>query len=449
MPKSPISAHSKSETSSPQISISPYNDVLSQQRHRLSVSRLPASPVSLGAKSDRSGSKSPTPFRGDACLQQQVNNLDIDMEPWAINTRSKFELRVEGIRKDYGLAALVVGIVSVDGPPNIYVTGKRRIDRETPVTRSDVFALGISDTITFSMLSILVEQGVLRWEDRIVDLIPAISNRAHLLHHETTLEMLASHKSGLTTNLYSAENGDLLRYLNRSELDGYHGRLAVAIHCLHQPPGNAPGTSFHWNGANSLLIAIAMEEVTKTRFEDLAKSVLFNPLEMYSAGFGWSDRERNNPTNPTQPYPHGDTPKEVLELTPSRGQDNQSMFPCMGLHCSAADFAAYVQFQLRSSMSIATGSLLGQANMKRAHQRLEEEDFPYNPAGFRCFQRDWALKGVTEFFNGNCHGGSLNIRLAPIAGKAYFCFANTSGAIGGKCIDEALCATIRYDCYNQ
>lgn len=369
----------------------------------------------------------------------------LDLTPWAMNSASKFENHLDSLRKGHGVAAIAVGIVSAQGPPELFVRGYRRIDRQIPVTRSDRWPLPFTvDTMTYSVLAMIVDRGLLNWEDKIVNLLPSLSRQVHPFHRETTLAMLASHRSGFATTVYDAENGDLWRYLSRSETSAKQGRFAVAASYLIRPPDHAPGTNFSWQVANSVLVAIALETVTNQPFEHLLKTLVFDPLEMYSTGFGWPDMARNDSGTPTQPWGHSFDTKQPVEILPGQGHNVKAMYSVQGVHCSAADYATYLQFQLRSAMGLDTAGLLSKEAINRRNAPVGSGGTVYNCDGWSPCERDWA-KGLTLTLDGHGHGTSNCAWIAPLIGKAYFAFSNIDGVNGSNINDEVVAAAIRYD----
>lgn len=408
--------------------------------------RPPRKPISTNNKSPII----PTPSLSGSTLNYQdgVGGDSLDLTPWATNTRAKLEIQLDSLRREHSVAALGVGIVSADGPPEIFIRGFRRLDCQISVTRSDKFTLSFNDSMTFAILAMIIDRGLITWESRIVNLLPAISKRAHPFHNDTTLAMLTSHRSGISADLYAADHGDLLRYLSRPEIGAKQGRFATALYYLVRPPDHTPGTQFLWHKANSLLIALALETVTNQPFEKLLKSLLFDPLEMYSAGLGWPDMARNKPSNPTQPWPHSESNKQPIDILPGRDLNMNSMYPVQGVHCSVPDYAAYIKFVLRCTMGLDTARLLRKETMERCHARISDDDFSYNCAGWSITTRDWA-EGIAITLSGRAHGASNNAWMSPKTGKAFFAISNIDGDVGLKINDEAVSAAIRYDLHRN
>ncbi|KAH7345830.1 beta-lactamase/transpeptidase-like protein [Pyrenochaeta sp. MPI-SDFR-AT-0127] len=370
------------------------------------------------------------------------NNVDdnFDFAPWKINTNAKFEAALDNLRREASVPALAVGVVSVDSPPKIYVIGNRKQKCPSPVTRADCFTLANTNIITTTLLAILIDRGVFRWEESVVDLFPSLASRAHPFHHQTTLGMLAAHHSGLTSQIESVEDGDLFRYIR--QVSAKKGRFAVAMSYLGRPPDTNPGTTYSWNWANPILIALALEERTSSSLQSLVKTLIFDPLEMYSAGFGRPDAEKNSsmPANPTQPWGHRDSTMNPLNPTEVNLFQPPALVASTGIHCSTPDYASFVSMHLRVSMGMPT-QILHPESASRFYTRFS--DFSWTLGGWAIASREWA-GGEAFMDNGRCDGFSISTWLAPLKGKAYFAIANVDGDVGLKITDNAVGLAIRH-----
>lgn len=108
---------------------------------------------------------------------------DLDFAPWKINTSANFQAALDNLRREASVPALAVGVVSIDSPPKIHVIGNRKQNCPSLVTRADCFSIANSNIITTTVLAVLIDRGVFRWEESVVDLFPSISSRTHPFHY--------------------------------------------------------------------------------------------------------------------------------------------------------------------------------------------------------------------------------------------------------------------------
>jgi CubicO group peptidase (beta-lactamase class C family) len=369
---------------------------------------------------------------------------DFDPAPWAMNTDAKFEQILNNLRAEYSVQALAVGIVSIDKPPKVHVLGFRKKDSPTPVTRADRFAIANNSNLIMTVLAILIDRNVFAWEDTIVAVLPRLARRIHVFHHQTTLAMLGAQLSGFHTPVGSAEGGDLYRYCQQLGVSGRDGRFAIALSFLGRPPDTTPGTTSTWHWANVLLLVLIMEERMRKPIEILAKELLFDPLQWYSAGFGRPDAQRNasSPKNPTQPWPHSGDTKEPINPAQQNLFSPLAFEPVDAVHSSIPDYCAFVDLHLRGSMSLPT-AVLYPAAFKKLHTCVND-DPRSTPGGWVIAQRDWA-DGDSISTQGRSGGFASATWMAPLKGRAYFAVANIDNDAGVDVTDRAVYMAIRHD----
>ena len=365
---------------------------------------------------------------------------DFDFEPWKLNTSAKFQAALDHLRREASVPALAVGVVSIDSPPKVHVIGDRKIDCKSPVTRADCFGIGNSNIFATTLLAILIDQGLFRWEETIPELFPWFAKRIHPFHHQTTLSMLGAHCTGLGRTVHIAENGDLFRYLR--QVDGTKGRRAVVLSYITRPPDREPGTAYNWSFANPVLIAYAIEERISKSLESLVKALIFDPLEMYWSGFGRLDAERNAslPDKPSQPWGHKGATKTPLSPADVRLLQPPALFASVGIYCSAPDFASFVDMHLRAVMGLPR-QLLQSPSVEHMYSRFSGTDSTHG--SWTIASREWA-QGEALMNAGISDGFGFSCWLAPRIGKAFFAFANVDDEEGSKITDQAVVLAIRH-----
>ena len=113
-------------------------------------------------------------------------------------------------RAKYGWPALGVGVIFRGKIVGLGMAGERRLGSGEWATLDDRFEVGsCAKSITAMVAATLVEEGKLRWEDRIIDILPTVQAGALPEYADVTLEQLLGHRSGLeqwmkSNNLWSA-----------------------------------------------------------------------------------------------------------------------------------------------------------------------------------------------------------------------------------------------------
>ena len=372
---------------------------------------------------------------------KEMTSTVTTLSRWPTNMRSQLEADLDSIREKHSVAALMVGVVSANGPTELFLRGLRRVGSKATVTSADKCMLSVNDSMTLTLLAMLVDRGLLHWEDRLTDFLPTpLRDQVHDTHKGTTFTMFASSMSGICIDWFAAES--LLSYLSKLNFHAKQARTAIASYYLSRPPDNRPGANCCWHQANSVVIALALEETTKQPFETLLKTMLFDPLKMSSASCGWPDRSTNSAARPTQPWGHHGTSKQPQDIVMGNGLDMKACFPYQGIHCTAVDYAIFVQFQLRCAMGVETSRLLSRDDTRVLFEAIENGgEYKCTRSGFSIGNPEWA-HGPTYFMSGRAYGFSNTCRIAPRIGKAFFVLSNLGDQAGLRAVDDAVRAAI-------
>lgn len=187
------------------------------------------------------------------------------------------------LREAQGLPALAAAVSREGEIVAVGAVGTRVQGMDLPVTVDDRFHIG-SDTkaMTATIVGSLVEQGALRWDsqvgevlgDRVEDMNPALA--------EVTLTQLLSHSSGIPSD--TEEFLELYFSSEAAELKLVEARLWAIDQVKGEAPVVPDGPSPFQYANFGYLIAGAMAEAAAGRpWEALIHEMIFDPLEMESA----------------------------------------------------------------------------------------------------------------------------------------------------------------------
>ncbi len=129
----------------------------------------------------------------------------------------------------------------------------------------------------------LVERGVVRYEDRLVDLLDEL--RPADLDERVTLHHLLSHTSGVGD--YADEyDGPPYEQIWETVPPGMiRGARDLIRRFPDVPRTSDPGTAARYNNGAYVLAGLALEVVTGRSYHELVRSEVFEPLGMASSGF--------------------------------------------------------------------------------------------------------------------------------------------------------------------
>jgi CubicO group peptidase (beta-lactamase class C family) len=196
---------------------------------------------------------------------------------------------------------------------------------------------GVRKAVTAAALAILVDEGKLRWDDKVIDHLPDFRMYDPWVTREMTVRDLLVHRSGLGLGA-----GDLL-FVPRTS----RNRADVVKALRHI----APATSFRSGYAYDNILYVVAGELVATisgqSWEDFVRDRVFKAAEMKSSVSDENDRF----ANPNRAQPHARIGGRVRgvgaqQVLPEREGLGQVAAPAGGLSSSANDLARWLQIQL-------------------------------------------------------------------------------------------------------
>jgi CubicO group peptidase (beta-lactamase class C family) len=136
-----------------------------------------------------------------------------------------FAARVDELRKEIGVPGMAIAIVEDDRVTLAKGFGVRGLGSSKPVDADTIFPTGSTGkAFTVAALGILVDQGKIGWDDKVIDHLPGFQMYDPWVTREMTIRDLLVHRSGLglgagdllfvpRTNLSRAESVRRLRYI--------------------------------------------------------------------------------------------------------------------------------------------------------------------------------------------------------------------------------------------
>jgi CubicO group peptidase (beta-lactamase class C family) len=232
--------------------------------------------------------------------------------------------------KTFAIPGVAVGIVK-DGRL-VYARGfgVRRVGEPAMVDADTLFAIGSNTkAFTTAALAILVDEGKLRWDDKVIDYLPDFRLADPWVTREFTIRDLLTHRSGLGLGA-----GDLL-FVPRTDFS--RGEIVRALR--HLKPVSSFRSEFAYD---NLLYGVAGEVVAAASgrsWEDFVTERILAPLGMQACGVA-SDRlpSRANVASPHVESNGVPAPVPLLEIP--------AIAPAGSIQCSVNGLAHWVSMQL-------------------------------------------------------------------------------------------------------
>jgi D-alanyl-D-alanine carboxypeptidase len=255
------------------------------------------------------------------------------------------------VRREHGSPAVAAGVVRRGTVVAVGAIGVRSLASGEGVRITDAFHLGsVAKSLSATLIAVLVERGALSWSTTPGDALPEMENAIHPLSRAMTLAQMLAHTAGLPNYNPGTPEWEALPEFEGSAREQ---RAAFARRVLSQPPVRPPGSGFLYSNAGAALAAAMAERVTGRSWEELMREMIFAPLGLETAGFGWPAADDRD-----QPWGHWE---EGGRLQPHDPRSDYRiplwMRPAGDVHMSVADLARFA--------AVHVGGLAGSAGLLR------------------------------------------------------------------------------------
>jgi CubicO group peptidase (beta-lactamase class C family) len=179
------------------------------------------------------------------------------------------------------------------GPLFSYAAGIAHRGHGVPVTESTRFLVAsVTKMVTATTALRLVERGLIKLDQPLVDVLPAEHHTAALTN-EHTLHHLLSHTSGLP-NYHDDEDETPASFTSNWDRVPVQRarRPADLLPLFRDLPANAkPGERYRYADANYILAGLVIEAITGEPFANAASKEVLTPAGMHDSGFDQRDAD--------------------------------------------------------------------------------------------------------------------------------------------------------------
>ena len=270
-----------------------------------------------------------------------------------------FSQRVERARTAVGVPGMAVTIVEDNMVTFARAFGVKAIGRNDPVDADTIFPTGSTGkAITVAALGILVDQGRIGWDDKVIDRLPGFQMYDPWVTREITIRDLLVHRSGLGLGA-----GDLL-FVPRTNLS----RAESVRRLRYIKPATSFRSGFAYDNVLYMVAGQLIESVTGETWEHFTAQHVLKPAGMLHST---SDAEsRFASANRAQPHARMDggfRGTGTQERLDERDELGRTAAPAGGLAVSANDMARWLSIQLHDGeLPGHTGRLFSE----RAHEQM-------------------------------------------------------------------------------
>ncbi|MBU88442.1 MAG: hypothetical protein CL722_05610 [Chloroflexi bacterium] len=342
------------------------------------------------------------------------------------------EKKIKNIQKAWHVPGMAVAIIKKDKVVYAKGFGVRELGQRGKVDEKTLFAVGsTTKAMTVATLGILVDEEKLKWDDRVVDVLPGFRMYDAYATAEMRVRDLLSHKSGLT-------RGDASWYASpRTQQEVFHS-------IRYLKPAFSFRSTYHYQNLMYLTAGLVSEEIYGSSWHDIMRRKIFKPLGMETSVTRVADLEKRN--NVASPHAKVDGKLQPIE---DRNLDNIS--PAGSVYSNAVEMANWIRLNLNKGefdgkriLSEEVMNDMHNSQMFRSYDsNIKEEKGLIN---FRNYGLGWAV----EDYRGHkriTHGGGIDgfitwIGFVPDLDLGWVVFNNggngASYVVGTEIIDAYL-----------
>lgn len=228
--------------------------------------------------------------------------------------------------KDWNVPGLSIAVVKGDSTVFLRGYGVRELGKPDAVTPNTLFAIGSnSKSFTAAAIGMLVDDGKMRWDDKVTKWLPGFQLFDPYVTREFTLRDALSHRAGL------GRRGDFLWIVGR------YDRQEVLRRIRFLEPNAAFRTEMGYQNAMFLAAGEAAAAAAGMSWDALVTSRILRPLGMTRSNTSIRDQA----TDPDVAQPHS-MRRDTLRPVPWRNIDN--IAPAGSINSSAAEMTRYLRF---------------------------------------------------------------------------------------------------------
>lgn len=253
--------------------------------------------------------------------------------------------------QEWNIPGLAIAVVKDDKIVYSKGFGKKKLGSEGVVDEYTLFGIAsVSKNITAAALALLVDEGKLKWDDRVVDIIPWFQLQDPWVTREVRVVDLLTHKVGLGRIL-----GNRLQFMTQSSRDEIIQRVKYME--LEKPFRS----SFVYSNMMYSLAGQLIEYIEGVSWDEFLKNRVFALTGMHTANTSILDfLETDNVA-----WPHQEIEGEVIAI-PRRNWDNAG--PAGGINASVMDVAQWMRMQLGEPGVYEGKRVISQKQMHEMHR---------------------------------------------------------------------------------
>lgn len=313
-------------------------------------------------------------------ISLQAQNLNVN----------QLESQIKAGMKDWNIPGLAIAIVKDDQVIYSKGFGEKKKGSGEKVDDNTMFGIAsVSKNITAAALALLVDEGKLKWDDRVVDIIPWFQLKDPWVTKEVRVRDLLTHQVGLGRIL-----GNRLQFMTQNSRD----ELIYQIRYMDlEKPFRS---SFVYSNMLYSVAGQLIEYIEGVTWDEFLKTRLFDVLGMKNANT--SIRYFKQGDNVA--WPHQEIEGKVIPIQ-RRNWDNAG--PAGGINASVQEVAKWLRMQLGDAGVYEGKRIISVEQMNEMHrpQSIRSQRGAYEP--ITAYGLGW---NITDYGNHRVlsHGGATD-----------------------------------------
>jgi len=327
----------------------------------------------------------------------------------------QLESIVDTVRALEDVPAIAVIVVKNDMIAEWTAVGQRSMGFPELVSTADKWHIGsLTKAMTGTLVAMYVEQSLLDWDTRPIDVWPELAQSIHPDYVDVTVAHLLTHRAGLAFQMYDVPSISALQ--DNAPGTVIEKRRLWAEELLALPAETAIG-SYRYTNSGYIVAGAMLESLTGDTWENMIQMNLFGPLGMVDSGFG----APGTLGQVDQPRGHRAIAGVLQPVEPGPGSDNVvALGPAGTVHTTMADYSNFMMMHIDGARGI--GGLVTAQTIEYLH----------SPPIGSYYAIGWIFQNAP---NGGghvlSHLGSNNlwvavVRLMPDIGAGIFLVVNAS-----------------------
>lgn len=296
---------------------------------------------------------------------KRISFLLVLVFPFLLFSQSDAEVRsiVEKYRVKYNVPAVAASVINFD---KIYfgVSGVKKTNTTDKVEIDSKFHLGSNTkAITSLVAAILVEDGLLDWNTKLVEVVPEIRNNINKAYTNITLQDLLSHRARIAP--FEDDKSKEWRRMPIEKIESAKNqKLEFAKYALNLKPSELKETNHLYSNGGYIIAALLLEKASGKSWEQLVQEYFDDIGINHFIGFP-SQKDQNDT------YGHIKRGKKYNCVPPKKEYELGNYFaPAGNLSLSIKDFSKLIQQNLQGLMG--NDGILKPETYKKLHFGLDK-----------------------------------------------------------------------------